>query len=228
MDIYGLALKDFFERGETDTVWLHNTYDEPEIMPIDIFFRDTEDMPDLEHLALQHCKGSVLDVGAGAGSHALILQQRPDLNITALDNSHEACKIMRMRGVKNVIETHFPDKSLGKYDTLLFMMNGIGITGTLQGLKKFLKDARAFLNPGGQLLFDSSDISYLYDQGIELPIAQYYGEVQYRYEYNFNKGNWFKWLFVDKKTLEKIATEAGWTFNLLFEDGNDQYLVSLK
>lgn len=227
MDIYGIALKDFFEGAPKETVWLHNTYDEPETMPIDVFFRSIEDMPELEVIAMQNCRGKVLDVGAGVGSHALILQERPDLNVTALDSSHEACVIMRKRGVKNVIETIFPDKSLGKFDTLLFLMNGIGLTGTIKNLKKFLQEARNYLNEGGQLLFDSSDIAYLYDQGIELPIAHYYGEVQYCYEYKFQKGNWFKWLFIDKNTLKKLAEETGWHFNLLYEDGNDQYLVSL-
>lgn len=227
MDIYGQALKEEFEGIKSETLWLHNSYDEPEIMPTDIFFRGAEDMPELELIALQHCRGHVLDVGAGTGSHALLLQQNKDLDVTALDNSHEACKIMRLRGVKNVIETNFPDPTIGKFDTLLFMMNGIGITGSIKGLQKFLKEARSYLNPGGQLLFDSSDISYLFEQGIEMPLNHYYGEVQYQYEYKFNKGNWFKWIFVDQHTLHKVAQETGWKMSLLHEDENDQYLVRL-
>lgn len=225
MDIYGKALKDEFYGVKSETLWLHNSYDEPEIMPVDIFYRDWDDMPELEHIAIHNCKGSVLDVGAGTGSHTLVLQQNPKLDVFALDNSPSACEIMRLRGVKNVIETNFPDKSLGKHDTLLFMMNGIGITGTMKGLKKFLQEARKYLNPGGQLLFDSSDIAYLYDQGIELPLKHYYGEVQYQYEYKSQKGNWFKWLFIDPSALKSLAKETGWKMEILFEDGNDQYLA---
>ena len=102
MDVFGEALKDQFINGGAEILWLHNSYDEPEQMPVDIFFREEEDMSDLEYKALEMCEGRVLDIGAGAGSHALELQKK-GLDVTALDNSPSAVSIMKQRGVKQVV-----------------------------------------------------------------------------------------------------------------------------
>ncbi|RZM27938.1 MAG: class I SAM-dependent methyltransferase [Pedobacter sp.] len=225
MDVFGEALKDQFIKPPAETLWVHNSYDEPEEMPVDIYFRDEKEMPELELKALQLCKGKVLDVGAGVGSHALILQ-RNGFDVTGMDISAAAVSIMKQRGLKNVIEGNILTYTSAKYDTLLFMMNGIGLTGSIPGLKAFLKQVKHLLNPGGQLVFDSSDLSYLY-QEVAFPLNGYYGEVSFRYEYKSIKGNWFKWIYVDQQTLKTIATAQGWEVTIVFEDDNDQYLARL-
>ncbi|TCD03258.1 class I SAM-dependent methyltransferase [Pedobacter psychroterrae] len=225
MDVFGEALKDQFIKPPAETLWVHNSYDEPEEMPVDIYFRDEKEMPELELKALELCKGKVLDVGAGVGSHALILQER-GFDVTGMDISAAAVSIMKQRGLKNAIEGNILTYTEGKYDTLLFMMNGIGLTGSIPGLKAFLKQVKHLLNSGGHLVFDSSDLSYLY-QEIAFPLNGYYGEVSFRYEYKSIKGNWFKWIYVDQQTLKTIATALGWEVTIVFEDDNDQYLARL-
>lgn len=226
MDVFGEALKDQFTKPPAETLWVHNSYDEPEEMPVDIYFRDEDEMPELELKALDLCFGKVLDVGAGVGSHALVLQQR-GLDVTAMDISASAVTIMKQRGLKKAIEGDILKYENERFDTLLFMMNGIGLTGTIQGLTSFLNKAKELINPGGQLIFDSSDLSYLY-QEVAFPLNGYYGEVSFRYEYKSVKGNWFKWIYVDQQTLKSIATKQGWTTEIVFEDENDQYLVKLS
>jgi len=167
----------------------------------------------------------VLDIGAGVGSHALVLQER-SLDVTALDISPAACEIMRERGVKNILCGAIGDLQLEKYDTLLLLMNGIGVFGKLHGFAAFLERAKGLINPGGQLLFDSSDITYAYDD-TELPTTHYFGEVSYQYEYKGVKGDWFNWMFIDQATLISTAYQAGWTCEILYVDENDQYLARL-
>jgi len=225
MDVFGEALKDQFIKPPADILWVHNSYDEPEEMPVEIYFRNEAEMPELELEALKQCKGKVLDVGAGVGSHALVLQKR-GFDVTGMDISPAAVTIMKQRGLKKAIEGNILEYKGGKYDTLLFMMNGIGLTGSLAGLKVFLKGVKGLLNPGGQLIFDSSDLMYLY-QEIAFPQRGYYGEVSFRYEYKSVKGNWFKWVYVDKKTLKDLAAETGWNAEVIFEDEQDQYLARL-
>ncbi|WP_231491011.1 bifunctional 2-polyprenyl-6-hydroxyphenol methylase/3-demethylubiquinol 3-O-methyltransferase UbiG [Pedobacter sp. Leaf170] len=224
MDVFGKAITDFYKSGEADILWLHNSYGEPEEMPVDFFFRDDEDMPVLELQALQMCNGKVLDIGAGVGSHALVLQAF-NVDVTAIDISEAAVKIMKDRGVKNALHQDIFNYT-EKFDTILMLMNGIGLTGTLPGFKDFLIKLKSLLNPDGQVLFDTSDIAYLYED-LPKPQNQYYGEVSYQYEYKGEKGNWFKWLYIDQQTIAEIAKETGWVSEIVFDDDEDQYLVRL-
>ena len=224
-DTLGQAIHNHFHKAPAHKLWIHNQYGPKEEMPIEAYFREEDDMPDLEWLALNECRGDVLDIGAGAGSHALLLQER-GFDIAALEISPLAADVMKARGVKNVIIADIFEYQERKYDTLLLLMNGIGLTGTLTNLTIFLEHMKLLLNKGGQLLFDSSDIAYLYEG--QLPDnGKYYGELLYQYEYNRQKTEWFPWLYVDEKTLIKITNEAGYDMEVLLEDEFQQYLVRL-
>ena len=224
MDVFGLALSDFYKNNSSDILWLHNSYGEAEEMPVDVFFRNESEMATLEHKALSLCYGTVLDVGAGVGSHALLLQEM-NMEVSAIDISAEAVKIMKQRGVKKAFNQNiFSTKE--KYDTLLFLMNGIGLTGTLAGFIDFLEQAKILITRNGQLLFDSSDISYLYEE-IPKPENNYFGEVSYCYTYKKQKGSWFNWLYLDQETLIYTAKQNGWQCEIIFDDGEDQYLARL-
>lgn len=226
MDVFGKALTAQFLHGEAETLWLHNSYAEAEEMPLDIFFRTVEEMPEMELLALELCRGRILDIGAGAGSHALALQQQTK-DVTALDISAMAVQIMKDRGVKSAVAADIVSFQGDRYDTLLLLMNGIGLTGTVDGFKRFLHQAQSMLKDDGQLLFDSSDISYLYEDATH-PADRYFGEVAYQYEYEGQKGEWFNWLYLDADTLTRTAEACGWLCEILFDDGEDQYLAKLS
>jgi hypothetical protein len=134
---------------------------------------------------------------------------------------------MGARGVKNIINTDFFSYDAGKYDTLLLLMNGIGLCGELGHLDNFFARCAALLNPNGCVLFDSSDISYLYDD-IPLPADKYFGQISYCYEYKEVKGNWFDWLYIDQITLKSAAEKNGWKADIIYEDDQGQYLAVLK
>ncbi len=224
-DILGLALLDKYHDLSTTKIWIYNKYGPKEEMPVDVYYREKNDMPKIELVALNECTGKVLDIGAGAGSHALILQQK-DIDVTALDISPKAAEVMKLRGIKKIVCDDIFSFKEENFDTLLLLMNGIGIAGTITMLRIFLQHAKKLLMPGGQLIFDSSDIAYLYEGRIPV-MENYYGEILYQYQYKNKRSGWFSWLYVDKKTLLKIATEEGWGMEVLFEDGFDQYLVKL-
>ncbi|WP_159637485.1 class I SAM-dependent methyltransferase [Sphingobacterium composti Ten et al. 2007 non Yoo et al. 2007] len=227
-DVYGEALAEYFEKEElTVPLLLHSTYGDIEEMPVEVFFRDAEDFPELEFIALSLCDGKVLDVGAGVGAHALYLQEK-NFDVVALEISKTACNIMQQRGVQKIVQQNFFALANQEFDTLLFLMNGIGLAGTIDGFRKLLVHSKTLLSEKGQLLFDSSDISYLYDEyRIQRP-EYYFGEIGYQYEFNGVKGEPFKWLYLDQETLIKVAHEEGWVVQILFEDENDQYLVRME
>lgn len=227
-DVYGEALDDYFvHQEEKFPLILHTSYGDQDEMPVEVFFRAAEDFPELEFIGLSLCDGRVLDVGAGVGGHSLYLQEK-GFDVDALEISQTACHIMQQRGVQNIICADFYKFNGQKYDTLLFLMNGIGIAEDIEGFRNLLMHSKQLLTEKGQLLFDSSDISYLYkDYNIKKP-DHYYGEIQYQYEYKGKKGNLFKWLYLDQNLLIKISHDLGWVVQILYEDENDQYLVRME
>ena len=225
-DVLGSAIADYHHKASTSKskLWVHSKYGPREEMPVEVYFRPADDLHELEWRALTLCRGRILDIGAGAGSHALFLQQS-GMNVTALDISPKAARVIKARGVQKVINNDFFQlKAYTKYDTLLLLMNGIGLAGTLAGLRQFFQKARTLLRPGGQLIFDSSDIAYLYN-GKPPKGEPYYGEVLYQYEYRRQRSARFHWLFIDKRTLSSIARAEGWNIQLLFKDCSGQFLV---
>jgi len=225
MDVFGQALKDYAAGDEAVTLTLHNSYGEPEEMEAWYFFREYEDMPERERMALSIAEGRVLDLGAGTGSHSLILQQL-GYEVLAIDTSEEAVEIMRQSGVKQAECIDFYKMKDHKFDTIYSLMNGIGIVGKLDRFEAFLHQVKSLLNPGGQLVFDSSNISYLYEEG-DLPAEHYFGEVSFQYEYKGKKGGWFDWVYIDPDKLSELAEKAGWYVYFLHSDENDQYLVRM-
>lgn len=224
-DVLGQALYDYYTKSLRGKLWIFNKYGPKEEMPVFIYFREAAELPDLELIALQKCKGKVLDIGAGAGSHALLLQAK-GIEVTALEISLKAAEVMKLRGVKSIVEKDIFEFEEVGFDTLLLLMNGIGLTGNISRLKEFFRHAKKLLNPGGQLIFDSSDVAYLYEG--KLPnIKNYYGEIMYQYEYKKQKTDWFTWLYIDKSILAQIAIEEGWQTEILYEDEFDQYLARL-
>lgn len=225
-DVYGLALYDYYRYGKADELKLHTSYGEIEVMPVDWFFRDEGDFPELERIALGMAQGATLDIGAGAGSHAVFLYDK-GVAIHTLDTSDYCVKIMRERGLPNVLHQSVWQPLPRRFDTLLLLMNGIGLVEDLSKLRSFFKIAHDRLNPGGRILLDSSDLSYLYDDQ-DVFARPELGKIQYQYEYRGVKGAKFSWLYVDFRTLKQIAEEEGWNARLIFEDTYAQYLAYLS
>ncbi|MBL6447868.1 SAM-dependent methyltransferase [Fulvivirga sp. 29W222] len=224
-DVYGQALSDYFNNGLSSPLILNNDYGDPEEMPVEVFFRGENDLTDLEQFALHLCRGKTLDVGAGVGVHSLILQ--PELDVTAIELSSVACDIMLKRGVKKVIsQSIFEWQTNEKYDTLLLLMNGTGISGLKNNFKFFLGKLKGLLSDNGQIIIDSSDISYLYDKG--MTADKYFGEVSYQYKYKDKHGQWFPWLYLDQTTLIQIAMESGFDVQIVYQGEDDDYLAVLK
>ncbi|MFY0601870.1 MAG: class I SAM-dependent methyltransferase [Cyclobacteriaceae bacterium] len=223
-DIHGKAILDYYKGDEDQSLIIHNSYGDPEEMPVEVFFREEIDFSALEHLALIECEGKILDLGAGAGAHSLVLQDR-GLDVHALEYSDGCAEVMILSGVNEVIHKDFR-RHTEKYDTVLALMNGMGLAGNLNGVSSFLKKCKSLLNPMGQILIDSSDLSYLYEDGLEKPKG-YYGEVRYQYEYKGEKGDWFDWLYVDQGSLSNVVSKLGLNLEILHTDENDQYLARI-
>lgn len=166
-----LALMDHARTGRSRSVRaLRPSGLEYEIDTAEFFDLGGEQSP-IDEAIVEHARGRVLDVGAGAGRHALALQSRGH-RVCAIDVSPICVDLLRARGVLEVREADVWDcvspragapgaPGIGgprdeRFDTVLFGMQSIGIAGTLAGLDALLVGLQGLLAPGGRVLLDSS------------------------------------------------------------------------
>ncbi len=225
-DLFGRAMRDYWTGLGLQKLKVRTQVVKWEDLPVNHFFRQWDDFPILEQEAIDRCRGDVLDVGAGAGAHALELQAKGH-HVVAFDNSEGAVEVMKSRGVKHSLVSNWQDFSQSGFDTVLLLMNGIGLAGTLEGLKVFTDQWDVWLKPDGQVLFESTDIAYIYNfpEGSDpKELIPYYGEQTYRMKYGEVEIA-FPWLFADPATLEAELRKLGWSMEILYDDQNGSFLV---
>lgn len=230
-DPMGAAIRDYFRQGKSAQLKVLSSLFDDDEMPVAHLFRSYHEMPPLEQRALNEARGKVLDVGAGAGCHALALQER-GLDVTAVDISPLSCETMKERGVANVECVNiFNQRFQERFDTLLLLMNGTGIAGKLSRLPQLLSRLKQLMNPGAQILIDSSDLRYVYededgvlDVGLD---GAYYGEVDYQMTYQNIKGKRFDWLYADSVVLAECCRQCGLKCEILAQGNHYDYLARI-
>jgi len=230
-DALGLALRDYWRGHLRASVQVHRADGVSYPMPARLFFRGRSALSSLERMALRLCRGRILDVGAGAGCHSLLLQAR-GFEVTALDVSPHAVSVMRRRGLRRVARGEAMAPPPGPFDTVLLLMNGIAVVGTLAGLRRFLRRVGASLPADGQVLFDSLDLRR---DPLSRPGAlararhagRYFGELCFRLEYRGRMGPPFRLLFVDPARLVREARDAGWRCEVILRAAQGRYLARL-
>lgn len=231
-DLFGKAILDFQTNNSPEDLITETSISEVDEMSVAYLFRSYKEMPILEQKALQLAKGKILDVGCGAGSHALHLQEK-GFEVLAIDVSEQAIKACKLRGVINTKVTNVLDLDASeKFDTIFLLMNGTGIFGKMNHIPAFLQKLKSLLNEGGQILLDSSDLIYMYDQdeagAYEVPANGYYGELTFTIQYKGAIEDTFDWLYLDYNTLQNAATAYGLVCELILEGEHFDYVAKLS
>ncbi|MGO4819610.1 class I SAM-dependent methyltransferase [Flavobacterium sp. W22_SRS_FP1] len=232
-DLFGKAILDFQTNNSPEDLITETTISEEDEMSVTYLFRSYNEMPKMEQKALQLAKGRILDVGCGAGSHSLTLQNERSLEVTAIDISPNAIDACSLRGIKDARVHDVMTLENEKYDTVLLLMNGAGMCGKLKNIPNFLLKLKSLLNPGGQILLDSSDIIYMFDDdedgGKWIPSDNaYYGEVVFNISYKGEKEKPFDWMYIDYNTLQNAAFANGLKSELILEGEHYDYLARLS
>ena len=229
-DIFGKALLDYHSGNYSEDIMTSTNISDEDVLPLPYLFRDFNDMPKLEQKALQLAKGAVLDIGCGTGNHSLYLQQK-GLKVKAIDISKGAIKVAKQRGVLHAKIVDVLDET-ERFDTLLLLMNGTGVFQELIKVSKYLQHLKSLLKPKGQILIDSSDIKYMYedeDGGLWVDTnAGYYGELDYFISYKGEKEHPMKWLYLDFDTLKLACETVGLQCELILEGDHFDYLARLS
>jgi SAM-dependent methyltransferase len=226
----GFALMQYFKHQIDKPLMVRTTHTDFDEYSLPYFFRNFNEMPEIEQDALNNVHGKILDVGAGTGIHSITLKEL-GFEVKPIDISPYAVEIMKSRGIEEAEELDFFKIKDQKYDTILLLMNGLGLVERLDKFESFFKHCKSILNPGGQILCDSSDLIYLFEEEdgsfiIDLN-ADYYGEVDFFVEYDGQKQEAFPWLFVDFDNLKFYAEQNGFNAEIVVEGAHYDYLAKL-
>ena len=231
-DLFGKAILDYQTQNSPEDLITETSISEADEMSVAYLFRSFAEMPQLEQKALQLATGKVLDVGCGAGSHALYLQEK-GFDVTAIDISSNAIKTCELRGLKKAKVHDIMQLEGDQYDTILLLMNGAGMCGRLKNISNFLQKLKTLLTDTGQVLVDSSDIIYMFDEDEDgakwIPTdVDYYGEVVFDITYKGEKENAFDWMYIDYNTLQNAAFANGFQCEVVLEGEHFDYLAKLS
>lgn len=230
-DLFGKAILDYQTNTSSEDISTETSISEADEMSVSYLFRDFKEMPKLEQHALQLAIGTILDIGCGAGSHALYLQEK-GFEVTAIDISANAIEACQLRGLKNAsLQNVLELDASKKYHTLLLLMNGTGIFENVASITTYLQKLKSLLEIGGQILIDSSDIIYMYDQDEDgafiIPADGYYGELTFTIHYKGETETTFPWLYLDYNTLQNACFANGLQCELLLEGEHFDYLARI-
>ena len=231
-DLFGKAILDYQTNNAPEAIITETNISESDEMDVSYLFRPYTKMPKLEQKALQLAKGKVLDVGCGAGSHSLYLQNERNLEVVAIDISKQAVEACTLRGVKNAQTADLLSFESGKFDTILLLMNGTGIFENLSKISLYLQKLKSLLAPKGQILIDSSDLIYMFDEEEDgskwITADGYYGELTFTISYKNETENPSPWLYLDYNTLQNAAHANGMECKLVTEGDHFDYLAVLS
>jgi ubiquinone/menaquinone biosynthesis C-methylase UbiE len=229
-DLMGRAIWDYFHNEDPEDLQTETSISELDELPVEYLFRGFEEMNKIEKKALKLADGKVLDIGAGAGSHSLYLQNERSLETTALDISPRSIEVCQSRGIQKAVAQNMLEFSGETFDTILLLMNGTGIFQSLKVIDIYLKKLHSLLNKNGQILIDSTDILYMFDAdedgGVYIPAEGYYGELDYIVHYKGESEDPIKWLYLDFNTLKNAAENNGFKIEKVIQD-EDSYLAKL-
>jgi len=232
MDPHGMAMLAFFE-GDTNAELSSRRGDGlEESSPVSWFFRDASEFIPIEKAALSHCRGHVLDVGAGSGLHSLVLQDR-GLAVTSIDISPHAVEIMKRRGVKDAHCADVFEFQGGPYNTILLLGRGIGMVETIIGLDRFLAHAQGLVAADGLVLLNSLDVrvtdnpTHLAYYEANRKAGRYVGENRVQFSFQGKSGANCCWLYVDPDTLKERAEAASWRCDVILQEEDANYLAKL-
>ncbi len=170
-----------------------------------------------ERIAIGFAHGRVLDIGCGAGRHALFLQEKGH-EVVAIDNSPGAIEVSRQRGVRDarLLSITNISRRLGVFDTILMMGNNFGLMGNKRRAKWLLRRFRNMVPENGLLIVTSVDIyadvppehAAYHEQNIKR--GRMPGQVRIRVRYKRHCSSWFDYLLVSPDELNGIITDTGW------------------
>jgi len=121
-------------------------------------FRGYDGWSAVEHAALDRVRGRILDLGCGAGRHARWLQRRGE-SVLAVDDSPDAVRTARERGVENCAVMRLADLAVSeaRFDAVSLLGTRFGGCDYPVGMRSTLADLYAVTTTEGRVILDVED-----------------------------------------------------------------------
>lgn len=216
-DVFGKALMGHLNGDSSSGVILRDDGFKEE-MDIKSYFNDYSSWNNSEKEVLKYAQGKILDIGAGAGKHALYLQKK-EFKVYPIDISPLAVAVMKKRGIKNVrlmdlMELEIPKNN---FDTILMMFNVLGLGKTVENIKKILRCLYDISTPNGRIIatitnpYKTNNPSHISYHMRNRKVGKPAGLVKIRVKYKGENGDWFYQLLFSPTELRALIKNTGWS-----------------
>ena len=219
-DAFGEAMLAHLEHGgsrgdhvvERDDGWV-------DAMRADLYFQAASQWTLAERDGLSKATGRVLDVGAGAGRHALWIQGRGH-DVVALDVSPGVVEVCERRGVRQTFVgtvSELAATGVEPFDAFVLMGNNLGLLESAEHAGRFLGTIASIAKPGALLIGEGIDPHQPSRPGHARYVEQNTargrmpGQVRIRVRWESLATDWFDYLLMSLGELAELAEPAGWT-----------------
>jgi SAM-dependent methyltransferase len=231
-DAFGHALLDYYLGGEAQIIIERDDGNLDVSGEPEMYFREFDQWEEYERKAMGYVSGRALDIGSGAGRHALYLQGKGN-SVVALDNSPLAVEVLKRRGVREValVAAAQISSKLGAFDSILMMGNNFGLVANTTRAKWLFRRFHSMTTENANIVATTLDPLTTTD-----PIHLAYhernrrrgrmpGQVRIRARYRNFIGQWFDYLFVTLEELKSIISDTGWTLSDVIESEGPVYVA---
>lgn len=216
-DAFGTALREYHEGGESyEIVERDDGYIDAN--PIELYFTGYGDWNKRIHEALEYVEGRVLDVGCGAGRHALYLQEE-GYDVVGIDLSPGALEVADNRGLEATEQLAVTDLNAydgEPFDTVLMFGNNFGLTGTRERAPAVL-EAIASSTSGEAIILAESMDPRATDEPAHLAYherneeqGRLPGALRLRVRYKKSTTDWYDYLLVSEGEMEALVEGTNW------------------
>lgn len=231
MDLFGKALMDYQTGADAFDFTIHRDDGHIDSHNVGIYF-EPEPFA-FEVPALAFVKGSVLDIGCGAGRHVLWMQKKGH-QAQGVDLSADAVAVCKLRGCNDVSRRDVM-AGLGSVlvDTFTLFGNNAGIGGTFEGTTKLFRKLRSHVTKGGRLILtgieiaSTNDPAHLNYHAKNLAQGRRRGEIKMQFEYRGARGDWIAWYHPEPHEIREIAAATGWDVTQITRFDNGFFLAVL-
>ncbi|MBN2565265.1 MAG: methyltransferase domain-containing protein [Candidatus Eisenbacteria bacterium] len=234
-DAYGHEVYDYYMgKGGYEIVERDDGYVDISSGPA-AYFREYKDWGPHMQKAIDLARGRVLDVGCGAGRHALHLQRRGH-DVLGIDTSPLAVKVARLRGVRNVrvMPVTAASRRIGSFGTVLMFGNNFGLFGGEKRARWLLARFRGMTDEDGRIIVESGD-PYLTENPCHLAYhklnrrrGRMPGQLRIRVRYLTYATPWFDYLLVSPEEMKKLLKGTGWHVSRLYRSKGFTYSAVIE